>query len=775
MIFAFYIKDEYLDSFNTEDTFRVEKIYSSFYIEQKTYDFNFKPDELRLFKFNITEKNYYENELIYTNAPFSALYSFDGFSYQQINSNFFLYGNLPEKTSSLISTFFIVYNSINFEKEIKLEFIKQNPKKIQYGVLNLTVGNTNEYYFNDDSYIYVHINEPGLFYIKPNVRLFKRLYEGDFEKIQKLEDLKNLSNYRTIPDGNFYSSKNYFILFVESTFYSYLLNITKIDIEEKGSEVNELTFTYFKITKGNTLYFTSKNKKSPYIIKLLSKDKGTVSINNKNYFFEEQKLEVIQLKEDENFEINAIDGNFTFAIKAKISEQMIQYEEVGKTFKLKTESNYKFIVYEIDYTNNYSLFKVGITGKSKTSYSYDFGLLDIDEIEKKVFSDSSSFNLDLSNYYLNNNTDKKFYFVIYFENITETTNISIESLYYLPLPLERNKYIQINGAYYKYNYQESNTFYTFISCPVISLASYKDNIGTGSYNENKQFSEIFTNELPNYLINTFNNRGYAISHNAKEFNEDYYFNSNCYSDLSVIGLNDTHFRLYFSNLFSNSSEIEYNLYISDMNNILKFEPICDFYEYFYLYKNFSKEDKTIEFYSFSLKDMTIIEKNITLCGDNYIDLPYPTKFNILTTNKDFLFKVVGYVPKLNDIKIYDSLYSCLSICHSTCETCSEKTENGESDCLTCDKNSQYKYLFKSGSSPTICTSSCPENYELDDEKNKCIEENNNNIIIKVILIIGIILLIVIIIFKILRIIAKKRRGKQEKVNDDINQGLMPMQ
>ena len=70
LIFAFYLKDEYLDSFNTEDSFKVEKIYSSFYIEQKIYDFNFKPDELRLFKVNITRDSYFKNQLIYINLLF---------------------------------------------------------------------------------------------------------------------------------------------------------------------------------------------------------------------------------------------------------------------------------------------------------------------------------------------------------------------------------------------------------------------------------------------------------------------------------------------------------------------------------------------------------------------------------------------------------------------------------------------------------------------------------------------------------------------------------
>ena len=52
------------------------------------------------------------------------------------------------------------------------------------------------------------------------------------------------------------------------------MGISKIIIEEKGKELNELNFTYFKISKGNTLTFTSKNNNNHYVIKLVSDNNG---------------------------------------------------------------------------------------------------------------------------------------------------------------------------------------------------------------------------------------------------------------------------------------------------------------------------------------------------------------------------------------------------------------------------------------------------------------------------------------------------------------------
>ena len=243
-------------------------------------------------------------------------------------------------------------------------------------------------------------------------KAFCSYFDDDEEIIKNIDDLLDLNHYKYISQGILFFPKKYFIFFIDIQSYYSLLYLTKLNIEEKGNEVNDLSFYYFKISKENTLNFTSKFPKNPYVIKLFSNEKGIVNINNHSYNFEREKIEIIQLKENETFSITAIDGDFYFGIKSKISNELIDFAKSGENYTLPKTRNYRFVVYElnyIDYITFYFYFKSNY--KEDLFYRYDFAYADINEIqEKENPSETTDFFLHLSPYRKRNLINNKFYF-----------------------------------------------------------------------------------------------------------------------------------------------------------------------------------------------------------------------------------------------------------------------------------------------------------------------------------------------------------------------------
>jgi hypothetical protein len=96
------------------------------------------------------------------------------------------------------------------------------------------------------------------------------------------------------------------------------------------------------------------------------------------------------------------------------------------------------------------------------------------------------------------------------------------------------------------------------------------------------------------------------------------------------------------------------LVVSSIDNLELFEPMCSFFENFYLNNNY-RDNKDIEIYHFSLNDITNISKyDIEDCHYNHIELPFPSKFSF--TGKKYIFKAMGITSEYKDIKIYDSYF-----------------------------------------------------------------------------------------------------------------------
>ena len=720
--------------------------------------------------------------------------------------------------------YFIIFNPSNQTKIVNIEFkqILGNTNYNQYiQPINLTVNNENKYVSNEYLVIsHVFANEGGLFHIDSNKDNLKRYFTGNIEEVKNLKDLQNIKYYKYyITEGVFYTNKNYFFLLVNSLNSQIYMKVTKINIEEKGKELNELNFTYFKISKGNTLSFTNKDNNNVYIIKLVSDNNGTVIINNNEYFFEEQKIEVIQLKTNEIFSITSIDNNYTFAIKLKIPEENIDYGEIGKNYVTSKDKYYKFVIFPIN-AYDYGTVFYDIDG-NKDQWSYEIGFKNIYELEKRETACGVGY-LDLYEF---NKTeaDQTCYLIFFFENITYY-NILIKTEYYKSLLIEEDEFVQINGSYMKTSYEDEKARYFIFPYNQFNIQRQQRSYFSSEIS-NTPLSFYFENDFGTTInINTLNEPIYVNYHKFNE-NEKYYYNTSCKDYFWLDDMNENFLRFNFSNLFSSAPEINYILVICPIDYYRYLHS--DYYFFLNFYLNNISSTGEVLVYNFSLKDMIINNNNVSECAtNNSIVLPSPDVSFFRKTSTVYMFKVMGVTgPKLKDVNVYTEFYinispcfntcltcdyrgdeqnqSCTSCyndsllqedlgncvkscsigyyqeenfckkCSSNCETCSNKTDNGNNYCLSCDINSKYKYLLNASNYSSNCVESCPKDTFLDEKNYRCIDKNNN---IKYYIIIGVGSILLIIAIIIIIIISKKNKLKKEKEKENIeNVPLVPIE
>ena len=254
-------------------------------------------------------------------------------------------------------------------------------------------------------------------------------------------------------------------------------------------------------------------------------------------------------------------------------------------------------------------------------------------------------------------------------------------------------------------------------------------------------------------------------------------------------------------------DILYNLYY--LKSFWIFENRCIFFNKFYL--NNTLELNNSEIYHFS-NDFKINQSETKL--KYYLDLPMPTKIDLLKRNQKFIYKLMGITgPKYKYVKFYDRYYlstcyeTCLKCngtgtndkhncrsciegklfqedngncldeclfgyfksnktckkCHENCESCSKESENGNNNCLTCNKTSKYKYLVNIPDLGKNCVEECPEGTFADKGIYQCINknenENNYSYVYIIIGVLGGLIIIAIILFLYLKI--KKRQTIKE--------------
>ena len=120
-------------------------------------------------------------------------------------------------------------------------------------------------------------------------------------------------------------------------------------------------------------------------------------------------------------------------------------------------------------------------------------------------------------------------------------------------------------------------------------------------------------------------------------------------------------------------------------------------------------------------------------------------------------------------------------CSDNCETCSNKTENENNYCLSCNRKSKYKYLLNASNYGSNCVESCPKDTVLDKINFICIDkqsngQNGNNnknlkyyIIIPIasIILVAICIICYVIISKESKIKKVRENAMIEKINNEL--------
>ena len=100
-------------------------------------------------------------------------------------------------------------------------------------------------------------------------------------------------------------------------------------------------------------------------------------------------------------------------------------------------------------------------------------------------------------------------------------------------------------------------------------------------------------------------------------------------------------------------------------------------------------------------------------------------------------------------------------CFNNCKTCSEGEEENSIKCLSCDKNSNYTFLYNN-----TCIESCPENFTIS-KNNECIliENKNKEKILSLFIVITALLLIINLFFFYKRIFCKVKKDDLYLINE----------
>ena len=793
LYFEFFIREENIKYFDKKKEFSIEKvIYIPIF---KKFDLNFelKPDQVVIFSqhFDAFDYSIQDEELFlvfFSNTNNSFIYERGIFNETRKNSSnhylynyYYFYDAFAE--FYIYDVLFIIYNSDNYIKNISFSYKIQGFYAGFYNSLDI------KYLSNSDNYS-IYNNVLALYYIYSNDSSFissidiyaeKFIFDDNIEDIKSLDDLKNIKHYTPLSNGIIFSPKNFYIILVKA--HNFYLKIKEINFTEKKI-LDEFNFNYYKLSKNYSLFLKTKNENESIIIKLVSDNNGTVKINDKNYFFNKNDILILEIEKD--FNITALDDDLIFAIKLKIPDEFIDNVNVGKNYLLRNNTNYKFIVYEL---NNQDYSAIKLDKNKDIKYSFDFGLRNIYDMEKR-FNDTNLLYLDLSfcNKYKKN---ASCFLFIYFENINED-NITLTTTNFKPLDFITNEFMPIQGLYLNFYYEQNNENFFAFPCTqntteIKNFYAYTNSANMEIKGKNSPFQhsfhylEIGDYKYP-YYLNEFNTYGgltyityyrnndsdfYSYIEDVSRMNAEEYFKY-IMSTIVFGPINSTHLRYVVPEFFSNSPEINYYWVITNSENDNLIRPKCKFLNDYYF--NNIKERDEFQIYHFSKSDLLNETKNNSIVY--YIDLPLPKEINLYRKNLYRLMGITG--PKYKYIKMYEPVNysicymtcktcnhngssvenqnctSCMDsnllvedsgncvekcplgyyqkedsckLCNENCLTCSNEKENDNNNCLTCDRNSTYKYLLNAENFGKNCVEKCPDGTKLDEDNYQCIKDN----------------------------------------------------
>ena len=653
-IFVFYLSNF---SIEFKGDLKIKKLPFPIRLQEKTKKYFGKPNEIQIYFSEV--ENIFNFMIFYTkpNGRFSLFTQknpkkngFEKKNYFGENLLYKLYeiGTIYYKQSIII----IYYNPTNKEEEYKLGF-----KIDKEEIINSIYLPENEYRnlslkcYKKKIFI-MNSNTEAL--ITFNTRDLKKLkYYND--SIESIEDLTELTHYKNMKDNSIYISSNYSIFYIECDSIRSYTNMFFNLFEEKNDSIYIQNFTSFKILKYHNLTFQLYDKNNnDVILKLLSDNEGKVKINGKDYNFKKNEINLINLDNVGKFNIFSV-NNLNFIIKSKIPNKFIQYIDLGEKYKLETNEKEKFIIIKINNINDYDFLDFETTNFSYSEvYFYEeFGYKNLNEIAINIIENYKSISkeIDLINYKENYNTNKIYYQLFYFSNITNSTNITINSTYKKQINLQNDKYVKLEEK------KSLNEIYVFheslqVRFFIIPCSNLMITFELGDSYSKYNFNSI---QLKNLNIEDgtkmkYFQDGYLTYHIYKKNEYGYSYNENCTDKIYFYKLNNTHFRYSFSS-FSNATDINYRLIIIKTENEKIINSICDTFEN--LYMNPINEDNS-EIYYFSQKDIHLLINQSNCSNNSYIDFSFPKKKKLKKNNTSFIIRSIGITgPLFHDIKIYD--------------------------------------------------------------------------------------------------------------------------
>ena len=470
-----------------------------------------------------------------------------------------------------------------------------------------------------------------------------RILEKDFKDLEKLLDI---SSYKYIPQGYIYIPNDYSLFLLNPKLKNEKnITIEVVNLNNYPHEIESNYFIYFKISKGEELSFNVKNKENKIIIKSICINTGNIEINDETYKLVRQN-QILEINKKETFTIKALDNEFILAIKSEISDEFIQYNENNESYKVQNENNSTFVALKIDY-KNYDYVKFTFNDEdSKRNYntSIDFGFLDKYEFSTNEIIENIDYIVvyELSYYKVHEN-EKDLIKLYYIDNITNTSSITFRMDYYKEFSFEPYKFHRVGPN--KLMGKFVNSVRLFFLTKGFSIFELNCLTLRGIMFYNNYFDSISANEYDCFA--ELDMDGYVFIQPMNNENDTYYYDEYITRTISNLKYKDeNNIKLSFAYNFTNVSNFNYTLIITEQKNEDHFKDYVEAFEYFYL--NNSYKESEFEIYKFSLNDMEIDSNNTA-----NIILKNPTKFNINDEYLTFIYSIIAETSPIRMFQIYD--------------------------------------------------------------------------------------------------------------------------
>ena len=654
-----FLDDESKENFDAGKNYRIERVSFPKLLDIKDYKIELGGKETLIYLMDEKITNSYN--------MLSTLYNFNIYIYTLTNESFINLGYIGENK--------LMYQ-YNHEDNTKLE------NDYLFVVINNPIDKVEQVKFSYFEYVHLHtynLNETSeetlqfntvitmIEIYNPENKIIKfefpediivRVFEDKKDNFKLMENLIDYSYYKYIPSGKFYSPKTYSLFLVnrgENPLSE--LSFSALDFNDVDTQIEMDNFLYFKILQNEQLSFNITNSNEKIILKNLGETSGDVEIFGQKYNLkEENQIIEIDIKDNTKFNIKSLDNDLILGVRSKVSKEYIQYAKVGSDFKVPTENNKTFIIYNLDYDNyDYIYFKIdNINQNNKFKISTDFGLLSENEIDKNeylsaicrsgVFYDLQYYNNDKNKYLDHNN--KNVLRIYYISDISESTNIVIKSTYYKELIYNAKNFTK-NWYENLLNYENKKIRFFFLTDNSTNIL-FICGINQHGVSFSNSFVYYFQPESDFYCYTKLSFYGYVIGEQYENDEIEYSFDEEKgINSTEIKELNSSYFELSFDYNFTNSSHINYTLILSYAGNKEElFSTRVQIFENFYL-SNKYESNKEFKFYKFSLDNLTF---NSSLSNVSSIIFKFDEKFR----KKEFISVLIAETAPSKMINIYNS-------------------------------------------------------------------------------------------------------------------------